>query len=133
MRKGLPLVRARVTVGMTSARLRDVGAGDAVGGGEDDEVGREDGRRGVVLVVEGLLPLADHAEEAVVDDGDVDGQLLLLDGGEFGGGHLEAAVAGDDPDVFVGAGGLGADGGGEREAHGAEAAGGDEGAGGVVA
>ena len=46
------------------------------------------------------------------------------------GGHLEAAVAGDDPDVFFGAGGLGSDGGGEGEAHGAETAGGDEGAGG---
>ena len=54
------------------------------------------------------------------------------DGGELGGGHLEAAVAGDDPDVFFRAGGLGADGGGQREAHGAEAAGGDERARGVV-
>jgi hypothetical protein len=132
MRKALPLVRAFVTVGVTSLRLRDVGAGDAVGGGEGDEVGREDGRGGVVLLVEGLLPLADHAEEAVVDDGDVDGEALLLDGGELGGGHLEAAVAGDDPDVFLGAGELGADGGGQREAHGAEAAGGDERAQGVV-
>ena len=55
------------------------------------------------------------------------------DGGELGGGHLEAAVAGDDPDVLLGAGDLGADGGGQREAHGAEAAGGDERARGVVA
>ena len=61
-----------MTVGVTPAFV-DVGSGDAVGGGEGDEVGREDGRAGVVLVVEGLLPLADHAEEAVVDDGDVDG------------------------------------------------------------
>src|SRR5438270_6285551 len=50
----------------------DVRAGDAVSGGESDEIGREDRRLGVILVVEGLLPLADHAEEAVVDDGDVD-------------------------------------------------------------
>ena len=63
--------------------------------------------------------MADHAEEAVVDDRDVDGEVFLDDGGEFGGGHLEAAVAGDDPDVFVGAGGFGADGCGESEAHGA--------------
>src|ERR1700730_18258406 len=51
----------------------DVGSGDAVGGGEGYEVGAEDGRGGVVLVVEGLLPLSDRAEEAVVDDGNVDG------------------------------------------------------------
>ena len=30
------------------------------------------------------------------------GELFLHDGGELGGGHLEAAVAGDDPDVFFG-------------------------------
>ena len=98
---GLPLVRALVTVGMTSVRLltwRRRCRGQRL----EDEVGREDGRRGVVLVVERLLPLADHAEEAVVDDGDVDGEAFLLDGGQFGGGHLEASVAGDDPEALSG-------------------------------
>ena len=60
--------------------LGDVGAGDAVSFGQLDEVGAEDGGGGVVLIVEGLLPLADHAEEAVVDDGDVDGEAFLDDG-----------------------------------------------------
>ncbi len=55
-------------------------------------------------------------------------ELLLHDGGELGGGHLEAAVAGDDPDFLFRAGDLGADGGGQGESHGAESAGGDEGA-----
>ena len=82
----------------------DVGAFDAVGGGEEDEVGGEDGGGGVVFVVEGLLPLADHAEKAIVDHRNVYRQALLSDGGEFGGSHLEAAVTGDDPDVFFGAG-----------------------------
>ena len=45
---------------------------------------------------------------------------------EFGRGHLEAAVAGDDPDFFVRAGHLGADGRGQRESHGAQAAGSDQ-------
>src|SRR5579862_4078464 len=81
--------------------LGDVGAGDAVGVGEFDEVRRKDGRAGVVLVVEGLLPLANHAKEAVVDDGDVDVKVLLLNRGELRAGHLEAAVAGDDPDVLL--------------------------------
>src|ERR1035438_7921530 len=64
----------------------DVGApangrtGDAMRRRERDEVRRDDGRALVVLVVEDLLPLADHAEEAVVDDGDVEGDVLLLYG-----------------------------------------------------
>ncbi len=41
-------------------------------------------------------------------------------------GHLEAAVAGDDPDVFLRAGDLCADCSRKRKAHGAEAARGDE-------
>src|SRR6185312_10301087 len=53
------------------AAFADVRTGDAVRGGEGDEIRREDGRGGVVLLVEGLLPLAHHAEVAVVDDGDV--------------------------------------------------------------
>ena len=132
MRKGLPEVRALVTVGVTSARLLTLAPSMPWAAASLTKSGERMRRGGVVLVVEGLLPLADHAEEAVVDDGDVDGELLLHDGGELGGGHLEAAVAGDDPDVFLGAGELRADGCGEREAHGAEAAGGDERARGFV-
>ena len=41
-------------------------------------------------------------------------------------GHLEAAVAGDHPDLGVGPRHLGADRRGQGEAHGAEAARGDE-------
>ena len=52
--------------------------------------------------------------------------LFLHDGGELRRGHLEAAVAGDDPDFLIGAGELCADGRGQRESHGAEAAGGDQ-------
>src|SRR5215470_13893637 len=43
----------------------DGGAGDAVCVGQLDEVGAKDRRGGVVLVVNELLPLAHHAEEAV--------------------------------------------------------------------
>ena len=52
--------------------------------------------------------------------------FFLNDGGELGRSHLEAAVTCDDPDLLVGAGGLCADGGGQCEAHGAEAARSDE-------
>src|SRR5450432_1273481 len=92
------------------------------GTGKLDEVGAQDGRAGVILLVEKLLPLPHHAEEAVVDDGDVDVQVFLRDGCEFRAGHLEAAVAGDDPDFLVWARDFCADRGGQRESHGAQAA-----------
>src|SRR5271155_5003066 len=47
-------------------------AGDAVSVGELDEVGADEWRGFVVALVEKFLPLTDHAEVAVVDDGDVD-------------------------------------------------------------
>ena len=81
--------------------LGDAQAGQAVRLGELHEVGAAQRRRGVAAVVEELLPLPDHAEVAVVDDGDVDLDALLRDGGELARGHLEAAVADDDPDLLV--------------------------------
>ncbi len=85
------------------------------------------------VVVEELLPLADHAEVAVVHADDLDGELMVGDGGEFRDRHLEAAVAGDGEDKLFRAGHLSADGGGKAEAHGAEAAGVDPEAGVIVA
>ena len=61
------------------------------------------------------------------------GRPWLGDGGEFGDGHLEAAVAADGEDQLIGAGELRADGGGKAEAHGAETAGVDPEAGFVEA
>ena len=55
----------------------------------------------VALVVEQRLPLADHAEVAVVDHGDLDRDALDRAGGEFLIRHLEAAVAVDRPDQRV--------------------------------
>src|SRR5580693_3026170 len=52
---------------------------------------------GVPLVVEEGLPLADHAEVAVVDDRDLDRDSLDRAGGKLLVGHLEAAVAVDRP------------------------------------
>ena len=71
--------RGVAQVDLTEA-FGDVRSGNAVSVGQFYEVGREDGRAGVVLVVEGLLPLPHHTEKAIVDDGDVDVQALLLDG-----------------------------------------------------
>ena len=70
--------------------------------------------------------MAHHTEKAVVDDRDIDGEPLLHDRRKLGCGHLEAAIAGDHPDVLLRAGGLRADGRGQREPHGAETARGDE-------
>ena len=75
----------------------------------------------VALVVEHLLPLADHAEIAVVEQRDLDRDALDRGGDELLGGHLEATVAVDGPHRLVGPAHLGADRGRDREAHRAEA------------
>ena len=85
----------------------------------------------VVVLVEQLLPLAHHTQEAVVEDGEADGEVVLADGLEFLRSHLEAAVATDGPDRLV-LGELRAHGGGDFVAHGAEATGGDPLAGAAV-
>ncbi|CAM5513511.1 hypothetical protein SANTM175S_00990 [Streptomyces antimycoticus] len=89
-------------------------------------------RVGVPLVVEEGLPLADHPERAVVDDGDLDRDVVQGAGGELLIGHLEAAVAVDRPHRAVGHARLGAHGGGHRVAHGPGAAGVQPGGGLVV-
>ena len=61
------------------------------------------------LLEEHVLPLAHHAEVAVVDDHDDDRQLLEHRGRELLRGHLEAAVAVDADDGRVRARGLRAD------------------------
>ena len=118
--------RASSTAAATSARVRTVSPANAVRVGQLDEVGADQRRGFVVALVEKLLPLAHHAQVAVVDDGDVDLDAFLHDGGQLGCGHLEAAVAGDDPDFLIRAGEFCADGCGQCESHGAQAAGGDE-------
>ena len=114
-------------------RAADVEAFDAVGFAEFDEVGvAEQIDAAFAVVEEQLLPLADHAEVAVVEDDDFDGQLVNGGGGQFKQGHLEAAVARDGGNDFVWAGELSADGGGETEAHGAGTAGAEPMVAGVV-
>ena len=68
----------------------------------------------VALLVEHLLPLADHAEVGVVEDRDLDRDALGRGGDQLLGGHLEAAVAVDGPHHAVGPADLGADGGRAR-------------------
>ena len=76
---------------------------DSEGIGELHEVGvRGIGRGNVALVVEELLPLVDHSEHVVVDDGELNRQTILDDGGELAHGHLEAAVASNRPDGLIG-------------------------------
>src|SRR2546425_4088031 len=78
--------------------------------------------------VEEVLPLPDHAQVAVVDDGDLDRRAFDGAGGQLLVGHLEAAVAVDRPDLLVRDAELRTHRGGHRVAHGAEAAGVDPGA-----
>ena len=88
--------------------------------GEFDEVGAvAEFNCHVPFLVEHALPLGDHAEDAVVEDDDGNGDVFDDAAGEFLFGHYEAAVARDVHDRAVWTGGFCADGGGETEAHGA--------------
>src|SRR5215207_2200625 len=77
------------------------------------QVGREV-HLAVALLVEELLPLPDHAEVGVVEDGDLHRDALRARGDELLRGHLEATVAVDRPHHALGLADLGADGRGNR-------------------
>ena len=117
----LALSIAVATSSGDSTRMPDashrLGPLDVVG-----EVGREVDLR-VALLVEHLLPLADHAEVGVVEDGDLDRDAFGTGRDQLLRGHLEAAVAVDGPDHLVGSADLGPDGRGDGESHGPEPAG----------
>ena len=81
---------------------------------------------GKPLAVNQVLPLADHAQSAVVEDHGDDGQAVVLHGAQLMAVHAEAAVTGNVDHPLVRVAHLGADGGAQAEAHGAEAAGGQE-------
>src|SRR6202022_3234649 len=84
-------------------------------------------RRGlVVALVEKFLPLADHSQIAVVDDGNVDFQFFLNEGGHFRHGHLEAAITHYHPDLGLWTRHLGSNGGGQGKAHRSQTAGSDQ-------
>src|SRR5215213_6700136 len=102
--------------------LADGASREAVSGGEPFVVRARYWRLGVAAVVEELLPLADHPEVAVVQDGDLYVQPELLYCGELLDVHLDAAVAGDDPDGVFGISERHAHRRRQREAHRAEAA-----------
>src|SRR6266481_2292732 len=86
------------------------------------KVGAEDWRCFVVAIIEKFLPLANHPEIAVVDDGDVDFQLFLNHRRQLAHRHLEPAVAHHHPHIGLGARGLHSDRCGKGETHGAKAA-----------
>ena len=90
-------------------------------------VGGQVGLR-VALLVEQRLPLAHHAQVAVVDQRHLDRHAFDRAGGQFLVGHLEATVAVDRPHLRVRAGHLGAHGGRDGEPHGAQPAGVEPGA-----
>ncbi len=109
--RGAQVLDERGLVGQADARA-------AVGLGELDEVGplpHVDGR--VALLPEELLPLADHAEVAVVHHDDLDVDALLRAGGQLLGVHLERAVAREADDEVVGAPDLRAHRRGQAEPH----------------
>src|SRR5699024_2026090 len=120
---------------LTAQSHAPVGLGQAHEVGDADVLvlggGLQVGVGVAALVVQGL-PLADHAEVAVVDDRDLDGDTFDGAGGQLLVGHLEAAVTVDRPHGAVGVADLGAQRGGHGESHGAQSTGVDEGAGALV-
>ena len=81
---------------------------------------------GEPFLIKELLPLPDHAQVAVIHHGDLDGDIVLHQGGQLLDGHLETAVTIDAPDRFIGTAHLGAHGRRQTEAHRAQPAGGNE-------
>src|SRR5580698_922077 len=77
--------------------------------GEGDEVRAGDIHERIAFVVEELLPLADHAKEAVVQDEDLDIDVKLHDGAKFLKGHLETPVTDDGNDCAIRCAKFGAD------------------------
>src|SRR5215204_1730228 len=101
--------------------LPDGATGEPVGGGELLVVGPGYGRLGVAAVVEELLPLADHPQVTVVQNGDLYVQPEVPYRGELLDVHLDAAVAGYHPHGVFGIGEGHAHRRRQREAHRAEA------------
>src|SRR5829696_2980699 len=102
--------------------LADGAPCEPVGGGELLVVRPGYGRLRVAAVVEELLPLADHPQVAVVQDGDLYVHPEVSYRGELLQVHLDAAVARDDPDGIFGIGESHAHRRRKREPHRAEAA-----------
>ena len=90
---------------------------------EFDEIGSVNLDLRVVLLVEEVLPLPDHPEIAVVDDGNPDIEFFLDAGGEFVQRHLEATIADDRPDLQIGSTDLCPDRRWQPVAHGAKTTG----------
>src|SRR5438552_3284532 len=117
---------ARIARGLDNrhdfSALSDAFTADAEGIGERGKIRRYQGSSNVAFVIKKFLPLADHAEIAVVDDSNLDADLFLDNGSQFAHGHLESAVTHNDPDFGAGFRELRADGGRKSKAHGAESA-----------
>ena len=85
--------------------------------GQLDEIRSEHIHSGIALLEEELLPLAHHAQEVVVHDGDLHIRPFLHGGGQLGGRHLESSVTGDRPDFLVLGCEPGANGRGQTKPH----------------
>jgi hypothetical protein len=81
---------------------------------------------GVVLVIKEFLPLPDHSEKSVVEDGDLYRKVVLDGRGQLLYIHLDASVTGDVEDELIREGRLCANSRGKPVAHGAQPAGSQE-------
>ena len=95
---------------------------DAIGFGELRKIRVQQRRCRVVALVEKFLPLPHHPEEAIVNDGNVDFQILLHDRRQLRHRHLKSAIANDHPDFRLRARDFHADRCGQSESHRAQSA-----------
>ena len=97
----------------------------SIGIGEFHIIGASDGCLRIVARVEKLLPLAHHAQIAIVHNGHFDGDALLLQGRQFLNVHLNTTIARHYPDGSIRHAHLDAHRSGERKAHGTKPTRGD--------
>ena len=79
-----------------------------------------------MVAIKEALPLADHAEDEIVDDDDLHVDVVVGERRHLLAVHHDAAVAGDEDDGLVWTADLRAERRGQAEAHRAEAARRDE-------
>ena len=102
MRAGPSTAWAALIASSTSSGRRRPERRHAERVGELGEVRAHERRRVVVAGVDDLLPLADHAELLVVEQGDLHRDVVLDEGHQLLERHLEPAVAGDRPGLALG-------------------------------
>src|SRR3972149_6319399 len=85
--------------------------------GNLDKIRADHRRRRIAPLVKKFLPLPDHPQETIVDDGDIYLDALLKSGGKLSLGHLETAVPDNCPNISLRTGKLCSNGSRQSKTH----------------